>query len=235
MAVNRGGSIQVRGLKDFRAELKKVEDAGLFEEELKVAHWRIALIIETGARPRIAAQKGQMGVMAAGTLSARKNVTGAQIALGAADVPWAAGIEFGAKRNHRRIIKNTRKYRGITLANGRGKNIREGGRATLVRDGEDLDAVIGRIRSQTIDFSRRNTKKRFRGDAAFGVDAATYAGGRRAGQMIVMRGWNQFLPWRGIGENAGYAIYPTIRENQETIRQTYEDQVRDITQRAFPD
>lgn len=235
MAVNRGGSITIRGMRDLRAELKALENGKEFEEELKVAHWRIALLVETKARPRIAAQKGQMGAMAADTLSARKSVTGAQISLGAADVPWAQGIEFGAKRNLRRIIKNTRKYRGITLANGRGKNIREGGRATIVRDEEDLDAVIGRIRSQSIDFSRKNTAKKFRGMGAFGVDAATYAGGRRAGQNIVMRGWNQFLPWRGIGENAGYAIYPSIRESQAQILEVYLDEIGSITRRAFPD
>lgn len=235
MAVNRSGSITIRGMRDLQAELKALEDGKQFEDELKVAHWRIALLVETRARPRIAAQKGNMGVMAAGTLSARKNATGAQIALGAADVPWAQGIEFGAKRNLRRIVKNTRKYRGITLANGKGKNIREGGRATIVRDGEDLDAVIGRIRSQTIDFSRRNTAKRFRGASAFGVDAATYGGGRRAGQNIVMRGWNQFLPWRGIGESAGYAIFPTIRESQVEIVELYLDEIGSITRRAFPD
>ena len=50
-----------------------------------------------------------------------------------------------------------------------------------------------------------------------------------------MRGWNQFLPWRGIGENAGYAIFPTIRDNQENIRKMYEDEVGSITRRAFPD
>jgi len=235
MAVNRSGSITIRGMRDLRAELAKVENAKDLEEELKVAHWRIALIVQRGAAPRIRGQKGQMGIDAEKTLEARKSVTGAQISLGSADVPWAQGIEFGARRNLRRIIKNTRKYRGITLANGRGKNIREGGRATLVRDEEDLDAVIGRIRSQTIDFTRKNTAKKFRGGAAFGVDAATYGGGRRAGQTIVMRGWNQFLPWRGIGEGAGYGIYPTIRENQERIVEVYLDEVGSITSKAFPD
>ena len=235
MAVNRGGSITIRGLRDLRAELKQLEDSKEFEDELKVAHWRIALLVETKARPRIAAQKGGMGTAAAGTLSARKSVTGAQISLGGADVPWAQGIEFGAKRNLRRIVKNTRRYRGITLANGKGKKIREGGRATIVRDEEDLDEVLGRIRSQTIDFSRKNTAKRFRGEGGFGVDVATFAKGRRAGQNIVVRGWNQFPQWRGIGPSAGYAIYPTIRENQTEILEVYLDEVGSITRRAFPD
>jgi hypothetical protein len=70
---------------------------------------------------------------------------------------------------------------------------------------------------------------------AFGVDAATYSTGRRAGQNIVIRGWNQFLPWRGIGEGAGYAIFPTIRDSQDEIARMYEEEVGRITARAFPD
>jgi len=235
VATNRSGSIRIRGIKELREQLKTLEDPKELEGELKDAHHRIALKVKNAAEPRLASKQGQMGVDAAKTLEARRTIAGAQISLGAEDVPWAQGVEFGAKRNLRRIIKNTRRYRGITLANGKGKNIREGGRATIVRDEEDLDSVIGRIREQTIDFSRRNTKKRFRGESAFGVDVASYAKGRRAGQNIVMRGWNQFLPWRGIGENAGYAIFPTIRDKQDEIRQTYEDEVGVITSKAFPD
>ena len=235
MATNRSGSIKVRGLKELRDELKTLEDPKEFESELKDVHYRIAKMVETQAGPKLGRIKGEMGAMAENTLAARKSVTGAQISLGGGDVPWAAGVEFGAKQNLRRIVKNTRRYRGVTLQNGSGRNIREGGRATIVRDEEDLDQVLGRVRSQTIDFSRKNTAKKFRGMGAFGVDAATYTKGRRAGQNIVIRGWNQFLPWRGIGEGAGYAIFPTIRANQENIRQMYEEEVGRITAQAFPD
>lgn len=234
MAVNRSGSVTVRGLKELRSELKDLEDAKRFEDDLKDVHHRIALLVERYAEPRLARLQGGMGRAAAETLNARKSVTGAQISLGGGDVPWASGVEFGAKRNLRRIVKNTRRYRGVTLNVG-DRRIREGGRATIVRDDEDLDAVLGRIRSQTIDFSRKNTAKKFRGMGAFGVDVATFTSGRRAGQNIVIRGWNQFLPWRGIGPGAGYAIFPTIREQQTTIAQMYEEEVDRITAEAFPD
>jgi hypothetical protein len=234
VATNRSGSIKIRGLKELRAELKELENAKEFETELKDVHHRIALMIEAKASPKLARIKGGMGSAAAGTLSARRSVTGAQVSLGGGDVPWALGVEFGAKQNLRRIVKNTRKYRGVDLNVGK-RRIREGGRATIVRDDEDLDQVLGRIRSQTIDFSRKNTAKRFRGMGAFGVDAATYSTGRRAGQNIVIRGWNQFLPWRGIGEGAGYAIFPTIRDSQDEIARMYEEEVGRITARAFPD
>lgn len=234
MAVNRSGSIRIRGLKELRSELRELENSKEFEDRLKDVHLRIAMLVESGARPKLAGIKGGMGSSAAATLSARKSVTGAQISLGGGDTPWAQGVEFGAKQNLRRVVKNTRRYRGVSLNVGQ-RRIREGGRATLVRDDEDLDQVLGRIRSQTIDFSRKNTAKRFRGMGAFGVDAATYSKGRRAGQSIIIRGWNQFLPWRGIGEGAGYAIFPTIRANQTAIREMYEREVDQITRDAFPD
>ena len=234
MPTNRSGSIRIRGLKELRAELKTLDNPKEFEDELKDVHHRIAVMIEAKASPRLAQIKGGMGPAAAGTLSARRSVTGAQISLGGGNVPWALGVEFGAKQNLRRIVKNTRKYRGVDLNVGK-RRIREGGRATLVRDGEDIDQVLGRIRSQTIDFSRKNTSKRFRGMGAFGVDAATFSKGARAGQNIIIRGWNQFLPWRGVGEGAGYAIFPAIRDSQDEIAHMYEEEVGRITARAFPD
>ena len=234
MATNRSGSIKVRGLRELRAELKTLEDSKEFEDELKDVHYRIAVMVEAKASPKLASIKGGMGPAAAGTLSSRKSVTGAQISLGAANTPWALGVEFGAKQNLRRIVKNTRKYRGVDLNVGK-RRIREGGRATIVRDGEDIDQVLGRIRSQTIDFSRKNTSKRFRGMGAFGVDAATFSKGARAGQNIIIRGWNQFLPWRGVGPDAGYAIFPTIRDSQDEIARMYEEEVGQITAKAFPD
>ena len=158
MAVNRSGSIRIRGISELRKELKKLDDPKQFEDRLKDAHHKIALLVESGARPKLASLKGGMGSRAADTLTARRTVIGARIALGAAGTPWAQGIEFGAKRNLRRVV----------------------------------------------------------GDKT-------------------IRGWNQFLPWRGIGEGAGYAIFPTIRQNQTQIREMYEAEVGRITADAFPD
>lgn len=235
MAVNRSGAVQVRGLKELRAEAKQLEDPKAFEAELRDVHYRVANEVVSAARPKMA-QQGKLGASAAETMKANRSGVAARMSLGSEDVPWALGVEFGAKQNLRRIIKNTRRYRGVTLDNGSGRRLREGGRATIVRDDEVLDDVIGRIRSQSIDFtSRTNQSKRFRGlGSVGGVDVATYAGGRRRGQAIVMRGWNQFRPWRGVGPQAGYAIYPTIRAKSDSIVRKYEDEVRSILRPMFP-
>jgi len=48
-------------------------------------------------------------------------------------------------------------------------------------------------------------------------------------------GWNQFRPWRGNGENAGYFIFPDIRAHQADIVDKYGDAIQKIVGEAFPD
>lgn len=47
-------------------------------------------------------------------------------------------------------------------------------------------------------------------------------------------GWNQHAPWRGNGEQAGYFLWPTIRESADEIREQYEDALLKMTGKAFP-
>lgn len=42
------------------------------------------------------------------------------------------------------------------------------------------------------------------------------------------RGWNQFMGWRGNGEDAGYFLYPAIRENTPEIVDRYGDAIERI-------
>jgi hypothetical protein len=51
----------------------------------------------------------------------------------------------------------------------------------------------------------------------------------------VVRGWNQFKAWRGSGADAGYALYPGIRDSTERIVEVYGDEVMKITRDAFPE
>ena len=44
----------------------------------------------------------------------------------------------------------------------------------------------------------------------------------------------QFQPWRGNGQSAGYALYPTIRGERDAIIQMHSEGVAKITARAFP-
>lgn len=47
--------------------------------------------------------------------------------------------------------------------------------------------------------------------------------------------FKQFKPWLGNGPSAGYAIYPTIRENTAELIRIYSEEIAVITRQAFPD
>lgn len=47
--------------------------------------------------------------------------------------------------------------------------------------------------------------------------------------------FTQFKPWLGNGRDAGYAIYPTIRENTAELVRIYEQEIAQLTRQAFPD
>lgn len=51
----------------------------------------------------------------------------------------------------------------------------------------------------------------------------------------VLKGWNQFQPWRGNDANAGYALFPTIRNSTEEIVDKYGDAMERLLAAAFPD
>jgi len=204
--VNRSESATVIGYEELREQLLELEDADKWLKELAEVNFRVADMIVDKARPRLA-HLGGAGFRAAETLNAQRSKMGARLSLGGKKAPFAEGVEFGAHRDLRRIIKNTR------------------GRATIVRNDEDIDRVIGRVEQQSIESgSRKNSKKAFRTQGSEQVKA-----------VKVIRGWNQFKKWRGGGSNAGYAIFPTMRENREEVIQMYETEVAQLTRQAFPD
>ncbi|MGH9460369.1 MAG: hypothetical protein ACRD1X_04075 [Vicinamibacteria bacterium] len=48
-------------------------------------------------------------------------------------------------------------------------------------------------------------------------------------------GYRQFQPWRGSGRNAGYFVYPAIRDNENRIVEQYTDALDHLLRRTFPD
>lgn len=192
-------AVQVEGLRQFSKELKKIQDDGGPQglDLLKDANYRVAEFVVDAARPafmRLNTQtKGQAAKVAATIRPARQQIR-AVVALGNAKVPWAAGIEFGAYRDKRRLIKNT------------------GGRATVVRDEERLGRVIRNVEAQ------RNINT-----------------GQQVQVTKQIRGWNQFLEWRGNKTGAGYALFPTVRERIDEIVDLYGDELDKIAEAAFPD
>lgn len=50
-----------------------------------------------------------------------------------------------------------------------------------------------------------------------------------------VRGWNQFRPWRGNDEGAGYFLYPAVRGIDQRAIDLYRKRLDAITAEAFPD
>ena len=105
---------------------------------------------------------------------------------------------------------------------------------------------MGTRASQTIRPSRAATSARL----SLGGAGAPYAEGvefgahSNVGRRVknpggsgshIRQGWNQFRDWRGNGTSAGYALFPTIRENTQLIIRLYEEEVGRISAAAFPD
>ena len=67
--------------------------------------------------------------------------------------------------------------------------------------------------------------------AEFGAGQNIRTAGRNRGRL----GLNQFSPWRGNGRNAGYFLWPGIRDAGPEIVETYGDELERITRPAFPD
>ena len=71
----------------------------------------------------------------------------------------------------------------------------------------------------------------FFGGAEFGAGRNQLRNTRRG----VMRGWNQFKPWRGNGSGAGYFLYPAIRDATDNVVEIYGTEIDKIMREAFPD
>lgn len=62
-----------------------------------------------------------------------------------------------------------------------------------------------------------------------GQNVPRTAGGRR------VRGWNQFKPWRGSGEGAGYFLFPGLRSRRDEFVEMEADGMIKVLRHAFPD
>lgn len=72
----------------------------------------------------------------------------------------------------------------------------------------------------------------FFGGAEFGADRGISRIGPRGRRYV---GHNQFEPWRGSSRDAGYFLYPAIRDNTEELVEMYGDAIDQLTRKAFPD
>lgn len=210
-------AIRIDGAKEMRETLKNLGDRALLKE-LGAENKRIARFIVlaaqelAGSSANPSRQKRERIV--AGNLLETNAASYVGIRLpGLVDVsdkrgprPVGMGTEFGAYQNRRRLRKST------------------GGRNTIVRDDEDINAVIRRVEAQTI------TRDRYGGASTIKKKARTL-GGEAVRVTGVMKGWNTFRPWRGNGTRAGYFLFPAIRRNRDKAVELYIAKIENIWSR----
>lgn len=75
---------------------------------------------------------------------------------------------------------------------------------------------------------------------AMGAEFGAYrnilrASGRRdgKGRQVMVRGWNQFRPWRGNSTGAGYFLWPTIRDSNDEVIDIYGREIDQLLARVF--
>lgn len=68
--------------------------------------------------------------------------------------------------------------------------------------------------------------------AAFGAEFGAAQGQLRNTRRGTWRGWNQFKPWRGSGLDAGYFLWPAIRDKTPEIKAEYMDALQKIFERT---
>lgn len=69
---------------------------------------------------------------------------------------------------------------------------------------------------------------------ALGAEFGAIQGIPRNTHRGTMQGWNQFRPWRGNSTEAGYFLYPTIREDTPEIIEMYGNLLEQLARKAFP-
>jgi len=213
MAVVRSAdSVNVTGLAELRREIKKAQQAGGPDGagQLSALNYKVSEFV-IGRAKTTASSVSPMASKAAQSMDASKSGVAARVNAGGARYPFFGGAEFGAHRNRKRLIKNT------------------GGRATIVRQNESTSKVRKKVESQTLAYDRyggsSTVRKRARQD--YGATAVKVTG--------VRIGWNQFKPWLGNKEGAGYFLFPTVRRNIDEIIDIYGDGMQDILRDVFPD
>jgi len=199
--------VAVEGLDEFRAEIKALKNRKL-TAGISAANYKVSKLVEVSTKMSMAGGGRWLDNAAARTVLAQRRQDGGQVSIGPISLPDgrsipATGVEFGARQNRQRLVKNT------------------GGRATIVRPGED----IGRVRA--------NVERQFVGSR--GSVSRRSGSGQQVQVVRTVKGWNQFRPWRGKGSGAGYFLYPTIRRLQPQIAETYAEDLRRLYAAAFPE
>jgi hypothetical protein len=210
------GAVQVLGLNEFIADIRKARDKGAADSLIKEANERVAKIVIRTAK---ALANTKQERRAAGTLETSSSIHQVKVTMGSAKVPYAGGANFGAYTDQRRLIKSR--------SNARGRR-----RATLVREGESILKVATNVERQ---FVTRN-----------GRTVTAFEGGERVqlqrranGTLVVIRGWNQFRakgqPPTQWQKGKDQFLYRAVTMTQEQISESYQAFIDKMIGDAFPD
>lgn len=199
--------IRIEGLDRFRKAIKHASGPEAVEA-LKRVNVSIAEMIVERTKPKMAKRSER----SAASLRAAKTANGAYVYGGGARAPHFGGVEFGAYHDRRRLIKHPYK--------GEGKSARRA-RATIVRDGENIDKIKRKVESQFVTSTGKTVSSR--------------EGGTQVRVKQIRLGWNMFDEWKGNGAHAGYFLYDTVRWSSQEITDTYMRAMIEIARDAFPD
>lgn len=86
---------------------------------------------------------------------------------------------------------------------------------------------LGGVAAKTAPSIKASAGARFAG-VAFGGPAYPFAGGAEFGSIR----YSQFKPWRGNSSDAGYFVYPSIRDQADSIEERYLEALGRITDKA---
>ena len=208
MATNKALQVNVEGAKELRETLKAMGDRRLLAE-LSSDNQEIAQMIVVDAQKRASTHREQL---VASSMTVTKSSKVVQVRLprliqvtdkqGRGMRPVGMGTEFGAKYQ-RRLVKNT------------------GGRATIVRDEEDISKVIKRVEAQTrmgFDTVPKRARKAWNATPV------------KVTKIII--GWKGYRPWKGRGDQAGYFLFPAIRNNREKAIEMYVKSIEKVWNRT---
>lgn len=89
------GGAKVYGLREFRSELKKLEDPTALQNQLRDANEAVAQMVVDGAKHTASSVSAQ-AIAAAASLRPTRTLNRAAVLLGSSAVPFALGAEFGS-------------------------------------------------------------------------------------------------------------------------------------------
>lgn len=99
-------------------------------------------------------------------------------------------------------------------------------RARMNASGAMQEAAAGRLKASKAQAAARVTLGGKPYD--LGAEFGAVQNAPRTTARGTVRGWNQFEPWRGNDEGAGYFLFPAIRDMRDEIIEQYADEIERI-------